>query len=41
MLKPLGVFSSLSISDLSALDFKLDKSNFLANFDVSTPVAFF
>ena len=27
--------------NISTSDFKLGKSNFLANFDVSTPVAFF
>ena len=32
---------NLSIFNLSASDFKLVKLVFLANFDVSTPVAFF
>ena len=41
MLKSLGIFFNLSISKLSTLDFKLAKSTFLANFDVSTPAAFF
>ena len=36
-----GTFFSLSMSNLSTLDFKLAKSTFLANLDVSTPVAFF
>ena len=36
-----GSFSNLSISNLSNLDFKFAESTFLANFDVSTPVAFF
>ena len=40
MLKLAGIFFNLSISYLSTLDFKLAKSTFLANFDVSTPVAF-
>ena len=33
-------FFNLSISDLPISDFKLAKSIFLANFNVSTPVAF-
>ena len=41
MLKLLGTFLNLSISSLPTLDFKLAKSTFLANYDVSTPVAFF
>ena len=41
MLKLVGTFFSLSISNLPSSDFKSAKSNFLANFDVSTPVAFF
>ena len=36
-----GTFFILSISNLSTLDLKLAKPTFLANFDVSTPVAFF
>ena len=40
LLKLVGTFFSLSISNLSPLDFKLAKSNFLANFYISTPVAF-
>ena len=34
-----GTFVNLSISNLSTSDFKVDKSTFLANFDVLTPVA--
>ena len=41
LLKLVGIFFSLSISNLSTLDFTLAKSTFLANFDVSTPVALF
>ena len=41
MLKLAGIFFNLSISYLSTLDFKLAKSTFLANFDVSTPVVVF
>ena len=41
LLKPVGIFSNLLISNLSTSDFKLAKSTFLANVDVSTPVAFF
>ena len=41
MLKLLGTFLNLSISSLPTLDFKLAKSTFLVNYDVSTPVAFF
>ena len=37
----LGKHFDLSISNSSTSDFKLTKSTFLANFDVSTPVAFF
>ena len=33
-------FFNLSISDVHISDFKLAKSIFLANFNVSTPVAF-
>ena len=40
-LKLIGTFFSLSISNLPTLDFKLAKSTFLANVDVSTPLAFF
>ena len=36
LLKPLGTFSNSTISNLSKSDFKLTKSAFLANFDVST-----
>ena len=36
-----STFFNLSISNLSTLDFKLTKSTFLTNFDVSRPVAFF
>ena len=35
--KSAGVFSNLSISNLSGFDFKLTKSTFLANVDVSKP----
>ena len=41
LLKSTGVVSNSSISNLSIFNFKLAKSAFLANFDVSTPVAFF
>ena len=41
MLKLLGTFFNLSISNLSISVFKLAKSVFLAKSDVSTPVAFF
>ena len=41
LLKPLGTVFNLSISKLSASDFKLSKSTFLGNFDVSTRAAFF
>ena len=41
LLKLVGTFSNLSISNLSILDFKLAKSTFLANFNESTPTAFF
>ena len=41
LLKSVGRFFSLSISNLSTLDFKLAKSTFLANVYVSTPVVFF
>ena len=41
MLKLVGTFFNLSISYLSISDFKLAKSTFLANFDVSTIVAIF
>ena len=41
LLKVVGPFFNLSISNLSTSDFKLVKSVFLANFDVSTPVALF
>ena len=37
-IKPLGTFFNLSMSNLSTSDFKLAKSVFLANSDVSTPV---
>ena len=39
-LKPLNTFFNLSISYLSTSAFKLVKSDFLANFDVSTPFPF-
>ena len=35
------MFFDLSTSNLPTLDFKFAKSNFLANFDVSTPVTYF
>ena len=38
--EPLGTYSYLSISNLSTPDFKLTKSVFLVNFDISTPVVF-
>ena len=41
LLKLVGIFFSLLISNLSTLDFKFDNSTFLANFDVSAPVALF
>ena len=41
VLKPIGIFFNLSISNLSTSDFKLAKSVFLAKSDVSTPVALF
>ena len=41
LLKSVGTFFNLSISNLSTLYFRLAKSTFLAYFDVSTPVAFF
>ena len=41
MLKLISTFLNLSISNLSTSHFKLTKSNFLANFDVSTPAVFF
>ena len=41
LLKPFSTFLNLSISNLSASDFKLAKSVFLANFDVSALVTFF
>ena len=40
-LKELSQPVSLSISNLSTFDFKLVKSTFLANFDVSIPVVHF
>ena len=40
MLKPVGAFFNLPISDLSTSEFKLATSVFLANSDVSTTVAF-
>ena len=39
LLKLIGMFISLSISNFSALDFKFAKSNFSAN--LSAPAAFF
>ena len=41
LLKSTGTDTNLSTSNLYALDFKLAKSTFLTNFDVSKPVAFF
>ena len=41
LLKPVSTYLNLSISNLSASDFKLAKSVFLANSDLSTPVTFF
>ena len=41
LLKLLGTFFNLSISNLSILDLKLDKSNFIADFDESTPIVSF
>ena len=41
LLKLLGTFFNLLISNLSTLDFKLAKPTFLAHFDITTPVAFF
>ena len=41
LVKLVGTYFSLSISYLSKSDFKLAKLNFLGNFDVSTPAAFF
>ena len=41
LLKVVGTFFKLSISNLSISDSKLTKSTFLANFDVSTPAVFF
>ena len=41
LLKPLGTFFNLSISNLSTLDFKIAKSTLLANFGVSAPATFF
>ena len=41
LFKSAGVVSNLSISNLSNSKFKLAKSTFLANFDVSLLVAFF
>ena len=41
LLKLVGKFFSLSISNMATLDFKLAKSIFLANFDAWAPVAFF
>ena len=40
VLKPVGIFSNLSISNLLTSDFKYAKGTFLENFDVSTSVAF-
>ena len=39
LIELVGTFFNLSISNFSLLDFKLAKPTFLANFDVSTPVA--
>ena len=41
LLKSTGVLSNLPITNLLISDFKLAKSNVLANFDVSTVAAFF
>ena len=41
LLKLLGTFFNLSISNLSILDLKLDKSNFIADFNESTPIVSF
>ena len=41
LFKVLTLFFNLSIPNLSTLDFKLAKSPFSANFDVSTSDAFF
>ena len=41
LIKLTGLVSNLSISYLPILSFKFPKSNFLANFDVSIPLAFF
>ena len=41
LLKLIGTFSNLSLSDLSTSDFKLVKSGFLAKSEVSTLVQFF
>ena len=41
LFKLVGSFLNLLIFNLSKLYFKLAKSNFLANFEVSTPAAFF
>ena len=41
MFEFLGTIFNSSISNLSTSDFEIAKSNFLANFGVSTPVAFF
>ena len=41
MFEFLGTIFNLSISNLSASDLEIAKSNYLANFAVSTPVAFF
>ena len=41
LLKSTGTGTNLSISNLSTSDFKLTKSGFVANFDVSIHVVFF
>ena len=41
LLKSTGAISNLSVSNFSVSDFKLAKSAFLADFEVSKPVAFF
>ena len=41
LFEPLDTFSNLSMSSLSISDFKLVKSVFLGNFDVSKPVTLF
>ena len=40
-IKPVGIFSDLSIPNWSTSDFQLAKSTFSKNFDASTPVLIF